>query len=59
MANSAYGRAWLYITFTRDHFGRHKLARCAKHLTIEYMVVILLTLIIISIPSPLTLSFQA
>jgi len=34
---------------------------CAKHLTVEsYLVVMLLTfiLIIISIPSPLTLSFQ-
>jgi len=52
----------LYIAFTRDHFGRRKLARCAKHLPIEfYTVVMLLTfmLIIISIPSPLALSFQA
>ena len=35
---------------------------CAKHLTVEsYTVVMLLTviLVIISIPSPLTLSFQA
>jgi len=33
---------------------------CAKYLTIEfYTVVMLLTFILISIPSPLTLSFQA
>jgi len=35
---------------------------CAKHLTVEYYTVVMLltlTLIISSIPSPLTLSFQA
>ena len=38
----------LYIAFTRDHFGGRKLARCAKHLPIEfYTVVMLLTFILI------------